>query len=114
MDLVALDAQLKANEYLEETVVQLEKDFLMVGINFDIIKPVKNYTQLFEFTSYLVNALNEKDPTRILNLLYRIDLSEEKVKETMQVTELTFNEMLAELIVKRELYKVVLRKKYSS
>ncbi len=113
MDLVPLDVQIKANQYLNETVTQLEKDFLMIGVNFDISKPVKDYRQLFEFTNHLVNALNEKDPTRILNLLYRIDLPEEKVQSEMQNSQLSFSEMLSELIVKRELFKVVLRKKYS-
>ena len=78
MDLIAVDAKIQANQFLNETTTQLEKDFLTVGINFDITKPVKNYTQLFSFTAYLVNALNEQDPKRIINLLYRIDLSEEK------------------------------------
>lgn len=114
MDLIAVNAKIKANLFLSETTHQLEKDFLTVGINFDITKPVKTYPQLFLFTTNLVTALNEQDPKRIVNLLYRIDLSEEKVQEEMKNTQLTFSELLAELIVKRELQKVIIKNYYSN
>ena len=113
MDLISVNAQIKANQYLAETLAQLEKDFLMIGVNFDIEKPIVEYKTLFAFTNNLVNSLNEQNPKLILSLLYRIDLSEEMVQKQMQETSLSFSEMLSELIVKRELYKVVLRKKIS-
>ena len=114
MDLATVNAKIKANHFLAQTTTQLEKDFLTVGINFDIEKPVKDYKQLFFFTTNLVNALNEQDPKRIINLLYRIDLSEEKVQNEMKNTKLTFSELLAELIVKRELQKVIIKNYYSN
>ena len=113
MDLVSVQSKIKANQYLSETVVQLEKDFLMIGVNFDIQKPVTDYKALFTFTNNLVNSLNNQDPKRILNLLYRIDLSEEIVQKQMKETDLTFTEMLSELIVKREIYKIIVRKNIS-
>ena len=30
MDLISVNAQIKANQYLSETLAQLEKDFLMI------------------------------------------------------------------------------------
>ena len=113
MDLVSVDSFIQNQDFLKETTSQLEKDFLMVGVNFDIEKPVESYKDLFSFTFNLINSLNERDPKRLLNLLYRIDLDEEKVKVEMNKTELSFTEMLSEMIVKRELYKVIIRKKIS-
>ena len=113
MDLISVNTQIKANQYLAETLAQLEKDFLMIGVNFDIQKPVTDYKALFTFTNNLVNSLNNQDPKRILNLLYRIDLSEEIVQKQMKETDLTFTEMLSELIVKREIYKIIVRKNIS-
>ena len=110
MYLEKVNDSIEDNSFLNETVEQLEKDFLMVGVNFDVSKPVLNYSSLFNFTLHLIDALNEKDSQKILNLLYRIDLSEEFVQVQMKETEYSFTEMLSELIVKRELYKVVLRK----
>ena len=107
---MSVNSQIKANQYLAETLAQLEKDFLMIGVNFDIEKPIVEYKTLFAFTNNLVNSLNEKNPKLLLSLLYRIDLSEEMVQKKMQETSLSFSEILSELIVKRELYKVVLRK----
>ena len=51
----------------------------------------------------------EKDFTKILNFLYRIDLSEESVSLETQNTSLSFTEMLSNMIVKRELKKVILK-----
>ena len=114
MDLATVNAKIKANHFLSDTTTQLEKDFMSVGVNFDIDKPVQDYKQLFSFASSLVNSLNEQDPKRIINLLYRIDLSEEKVQDEMKNSTLTFSELLAELIVKRELEKVIIKNYYSN
>lgn len=114
MDLFEINKAITINNYLTETVMQLEKDFLMMGINFDIEKPVSNYQQLFYFTHHLVAALNEKEPKRILNLLYRIDIAEEQIQNEMQNTTVSYSEMLSELMVKRELYKVLMRKHFST
>jgi hypothetical protein len=113
VDLIKIKDTIKANEFLIETTFQLEKDFLNIGVNFDIQKPVHDYKQLFSFASNLVNTLNEQNPKRILHLLYRIGLLEEKVQSEMQISVLTFSELLAELIVKRELHKVIMKYYYS-
>ena len=114
MDLIKVSKLIASNKFLIETTFQLEKDFLNIGVNFDIKKPVQDYKQLFSFASTLVNTLNEQDPKRVLNLLYRIDLPEEKVQSEMQISALTFSELLAELIVKRELQKVIMKNYYSN
>ena len=113
MDLIKINETIRDNELLIQTNFQLEKDFLNIGVNFDIQKPVIDYKQLFSFASTLVSKLNERDPKRVLNLLYRIDLSDEKVQSEMQISTLTFPELLAELIVKRELQKVIMKNYYS-
>ena len=113
MYLEKVNDSIEENSFLNETAEQLEKYFLMIGVNFDVPKPILNYSSLFNFTFNLVDALNEKDSQKILNLLYRIDLSEEIVKTEMQKTDFNFSKMLSEMIVKRELYKVIIRKKIS-
>ena len=42
MEIQKIDSYLKSGDFLEETINQLAKDFLMVGVNFDIEKQVKN------------------------------------------------------------------------
>ena len=114
MYLSEVNNSIQNNNFLNETVSQIKKDFLMVGVNFDIEKPVSSFNKLFIFTYNLINALNEREPKRLLNLLYRVDLSEEQVKEEMQSSELSFIELLSEMMVKRELYKVIIRKKINN
>ena len=114
MNLIEVNSSIQNNLFLQETAQQLEKDFLMIGINFDIDTPVSDYKYLFSFTYHLVNALNEQNPKKVLNLLYRIDLSEEKVKEEMLKTELSFTEMLSEMIVNREIKKVLIKNYFSN
>lgn len=114
MDVIEVDNSIKSNRFLNETILQLEKDFLMIGIHFDIEHPVSTYKDIFSFTFHLIEALNQHDPKKILNLLFRIDLSEEKVKKEMQNTSLSFSEMLSEMIVKREIHKVTVKNYYSN
>jgi len=114
MNLLEENNSIQNNLFLQETAQQLEKDFLMIGINFDIDTPVSDYKYLFSFTYHLVNALNEQNPKKVLNLLYRIDLSEEKVKEEMLKTELSFTEMISEMIVNREIKKVLIKNYFSN
>ena len=114
MYLEEINNSIEKNSFLNETVEQLEKDFLMIGVNFDVSKPVLSYSSLFNFTIHLVDSLLEKDSQKILNLLYRIDLSEEVVKNEMKQTDLSFTEMISEMIVKRELKKVIMYYYYSN
>ena len=114
MNLLEENNSIQNNLFLQETAQQLEKDFLMIGINFDIDTPVSDYKYLFSFTYHLINALNEQNPKKVLNLLYRIDLSEVKVKEEMLKTELSFTEMLSEMIVNREIKKVLIKNYFSN
>ena len=97
--------------YVGNSMTDLDKKF---GIQRVIDTPVSDYKYLFSFTYHLVNALNEQNPQKVLNLIYRIDLAEEKVQEEMQKTQLSFTEMLSEMIVKRELKKVLIKSYFTN
>ena len=78
MNILEIWNSIKSNIFLEETILQLEKDF-----------------------------------TKILNFLYRIDLSEESERLEMQNISLSFTEMLSNMIVKGELKKLILKNYYT-
>ena len=70
-----------------------------------------------ELHSYLTSAIKElldKDFNKLLNALYRIDVSEQKVSEAinMEAPE-NIASSLANLVIDRELQKVITRRKYS-
>ena len=102
-----------ANKFLIETCFQLQKYFLNIGVNFDIQKPVQYCKQLFSFASTVISALNAQVSKFFLNFLYSIDLIDEKVQSEMQILSLTFLEFFSELILKRELQKVIIKNYYA-
>ena len=76
--------------------------------NFQFEELLKNFTRII---SYLL----EKDMTRLLNGLYRIDVNEEDFKKVLFESDSDkVAESVAKLIIERELKKVEFRKKYSS
>jgi len=77
----------------------------------------QNSPGMEELKSYLANAISElldKDFNKLLNALYRIDVSEQKVTKILH--EAPQKELAAELaaiVIDRQLQKVETRRKYS-
>lgn len=59
-----------------------------------------------------INYLIEKDFNRLLNLLYRIDVSEDKIKKALLDNTDPAGELIAQLIIERQLQKITSRKKF--
>lgn len=99
---------------LKKTLDQIEKDFSASGIDFTFEKmaaPV--FEDICNAIQKRIGLLMSGDSGALNNLLYRIDLSEKKVKQLLHDEgELKFQGKLAEMIVKRELQKVVIREYY--
>ena len=101
---------------LKAVVDQVNKDFRLQG--FDVEFTGKGETAYQELTRQLkpvIEYMLENQTEKFWNLIYRIDLNERKVKhilfgedeQTDAIGELT------DLILKRELQKVVIRLHYS-
>jgi hypothetical protein len=58
-----------------------------------------------------IRILLDRDFNQLMNILYRIDVSEEKVKKAFAADDPAFS--IAGLIIERELKKVESRSKYS-
>ncbi len=99
---------------LLQTLQQIEKDFAMCGVDLELNIPEKiSYRELFDLIADRLLLLMKSNNEKLNNLLYRVDLSMEQIKKhSNQSTDKPFNEILAELIIKRELQKVVLRNFY--
>ena len=76
MDIIELDNSIKSNKFLNETDLRLERDFLMIGIHFDIEQFGFTHKDIFSFSFHLIESLNIHYPKKILNLLHKIDLPE--------------------------------------
>ena len=73
-----------------------------------------NLEHVFQEVLKSVMVIEKKDSSSIQNLLYRIDVTELQIKkEATNYPEKNFQQILAELIVKRILQKVILKEQYS-
>jgi hypothetical protein len=93
---------------------QLKKDFETCALNSDFIDNLPQQYDLLKLAimQELTPLLNNN--STLQNLLYRIDISEFQIKNYAQTkSNISFNEILSELIIKRILQKVILKKKFS-
>ena len=109
-----LNAFFDNQQFVLKTQQQISKDFAKLNLYFSDsfeIEPIsKNEIELF--IGQLLVDLMRQGETRLLQLLYTIDLSE---KEFLHITtDANFVQLLAEKILLREAYKVYLRTKFSS
>lgn len=101
-------------KHVNEIVKFVEKDFLIDDRNSLI--PSADLVSLEEFRKYLAEKLkyllDEKFDT-LVNILYKIDISEKKLSELFSGENRDFIPVsLADLIIERQLQKIKLRKLY--
>ena len=70
---------------------------------------------LENYLAVYINELIDKDFNKLVNLLYRIDISEQKLKIALQNEDKTISssKTIAKLIIERQLQKLEFRKKFS-
>ena len=89
---------------LAEVVTQLEKDIMLCGGEWKFAMVDYNVELLIAETKRFFESVSARDKTLLMNLLYRIDVPQHMLE--LPVAELT------EMILKRELMKVLYRKKF--
>ncbi|MDA9262321.1 hypothetical protein N9P55_00980 [bacterium] len=104
----ALEAEINEDFYYK-LIAQLEKDFVMSGINYDFsdLQPDQLLNALYE----VIEELLSKEYPTLLNLLYRMDIPESSINFS---DDITAEQHLVNLILRREFLKIKLRMKYSS
>jgi len=103
-------------DLLEKVVEQVKKDF--DWFNFEITftgkEGITPYQELYTQILPLIDDLLNDDYTKLMAMLYRIDIDEEflnrKLKESSNADT---DEVITDLILKRELQKVIIRQIYS-
>lgn len=94
-----------------------KKAILLAYDCFELTHPENTISEK-QLTELLGNYLNQRidqNLNDVLNILYRIDVNENKVKQALSnTTDKTAGEVLAELIIERQKLKLYYRKKFSS
>jgi hypothetical protein len=111
-------SQLDSKEIYDLVLAQLKKDLRDSGFTYGFGEEDVhfNYPQLCEELCAIMGAEEQLSTARVGNLLYRVDVADHQLKKALQEQEEDkgIYHTMAELIIKRELQKVVLRKLYSA
>jgi len=99
---------------IHQSLALFEKDFQLDGSYLDLSNEKEyTYDQAFLKIMRVVEDLMEKDFERLIQVLYRIDVSEEKLKAALAASNDNPASVISKMIIERELLKVEFRKKYN-
>ena len=103
-------------DLLEKVVEQIKKDFNWFNFKITFKNEKESpYQELYNQILPLIDELLNDDYPKLMAMLYRIDIDEEflnrKLKESEQADT---DEVITDLILKRELQKVIIRDMYSA
>lgn len=107
----------KAQEMvLRQTVEQIQKDFGMFGLDIDFPMEFNMiYDNLVRYVGYHIETLLVVNTQKLGALLYQIDVGEnEIIKAWEEHPEFTKAEVITELLIYRELKKVIFRNYYKN
>lgn len=110
-----LSAYYHRTDLLEKVVTQIQKDFNWFNFTISFNEDVEEspYQQLYKQILPLVDEMLNDDYNKLQALLYRIDIDSDflnrKLKEAAHADT---DEVITDLIIKRELQKVIIREMY--
>ena len=111
MNLNDLSKYINRLDLIKDTANQIIKDFDMFGLEIKFSGNAYNaYEELFEQIEPHINKLISSNQSKFMGILYRIDLSDVQIKKAVEEnTSEPFSAIVTDLIIKRELQKVVIR-----
>ena len=104
-------------DLLKKVVEQIQKDFnwFSLEVKFANKPELSAYQELYQQILPLIEEMLNDDYIKLMSMLYRIDIDEDflnrKLKETPNADT---DEVITDLIIKRELQKVIIKQMYSS
>ena len=109
-----LNNQLSSKELFDAFKKQLVKDFDQSNFPSDFVEALEpDYSSMHEKIAFELQRNEKRSDFNLMNLLYRIDISEAQLKKYLSGDKdgNHFN-VIAELIIKRVLQKVVIKRYY--
>ena len=97
---------------IRETILRIMNDFKLFGISISVSG--NEQTAYQELMSQLIPAMENlrvKNKNKLMQVLYRIDISEEKlIQSKSKFPQTNLSEIIAHLVIEREMQKVITRK----
>jgi hypothetical protein len=114
-DLTDLYLFYKREDIIRQTAAQIIKDFGYFNIEIEFSGKVENaYFELFQQLEPSIESLLKGNRQKFMNMLYKIDISETQLKNATNANKKkSLSNIVCELVIKRELQKVVIRNYYS-
>ncbi len=111
-----LSAYYSRTDLLTKVVEQLKKDFNWFSFEITFKGDQESpYQELYAQVLPLIDELLNDDYPKLMAMLYRIDLDEEFLNRRLKEnSHADTDEVITDLILKRELQKVIIRDMYSS
>lgn len=100
-------------DFLSLVQKQIQKDFGLEGFPIELDSSENLESTYFKLYAQ-ITGLVQQDFNGLMRLLYRIDISEIKVQRQMDLIPDDTARAISELIIKREIQKVILRKQFSA
>lgn len=93
----------------EKFKLQLQKDIEICGCNGEFCTRLKaDFNEIANTLKLEIEKINSTSGIKLSELLYRIDVSETQIKDkSKRFPKKHINEIISELIIKRELQKIV-------
>lgn len=116
MNFLEITKYINRLDLITDTANQVIKDFDMFGVEIKFSgNAYSAYQELFEQIEPRIKNLMHDNQSKFMGILYRIDLNDEQIQKaiTQNVSE-SFSEIITDLILKRELQKVVIRNHFKS
>ena|ERR1051325_1304665 len=102
-------------QYLQETALALQNQFGIDSLPDYEAEEQQLYDALKRLLSKRIEEMIDHEFDKFVNLLYRIDINESKVKQALSQHPFSKGvEAVADMIIQRQLQKVITRKQYSS
>lgn len=109
-DVIQLIDEINSQQLLRELVEQLNKDADLSGVEVKFNSTITAEKLVKQLYNVLVDLMNN-DFRTYLNFLYRIDLSEQKLKSIPETEPKQIAKIVTLLVLKREWQKVAFRNK---
>ena len=108
---LSIESYRNREEVIRQVATQIEKDFDQFGLEVNFSGEIQNaYEELFSQLNEHLCHLLDRDYHRLILLLYQIDVSEKQIVKTeLNFPDVSKSELLTELIILRELKKVLIK-----
>jgi uncharacterized membrane-anchored protein YhcB (DUF1043 family) len=108
--------QLSSKDLFDAFKTQLVRDFEQCNFPADFVANLEpDYISIYEKIAVELQHNEKKTDFNLMHLLYRVDISEAQLKKYLtESTDQNYFNVIAELVIKRVLQKIVIKRYYKN